>query len=54
VPTAASRRARRRQPNNCCGERPCRRATSETTAPGVNRHPIGTPAGLVAMPCNRT
>jgi len=32
VPTAS--RACRRQPNNCCGLSPCRRATSDTLAPG--------------------
>ena len=40
VPTAScslsfnSSRACRRQPNNCCGLSPCRRATSDTLAPG--------------------
>lgn len=29
-----SARASRRQPNNCCGETPLRRATSDTFAPG--------------------
>ena len=29
-------RASRRQPKTCCGRKPCRRATSETTAPGAN------------------
>src|ERR1700680_1104058 len=28
-------RAALRQPNRCCGEIPCRRATSDTTAPGA-------------------
>ena len=32
----AGRRACRRQPNTCCGVSPCRRATSETTAPGTS------------------
>jgi len=31
--TAAWRRASRRQPNNCCGVKPCRRATALTDAP---------------------
>jgi hypothetical protein len=29
----ARRRASRRQPNNCCGVSPCRRATAETFSP---------------------
>src|SRR4051812_14252121 len=29
-------RACRRHPNNCCGVSPCRRATSETTAPATS------------------
>ena len=36
APSAAGRRAWRRHVNNCCGDSPCRRATSETTAPGTN------------------
>ncbi len=34
------RRASRRQVNNCCGEIPCSRATSETTAPGASEASI--------------
>lgn len=33
VSRLARRRASRRQPNNCCGVRPCRRATAETFSP---------------------
>src|SRR3954452_20765000 len=33
---ASGCRACRRQPNNCCGDSPWRRATSETTAPGAS------------------
>ncbi|WP_458351525.1 amidohydrolase family protein [Methylobacterium amylolyticum] len=33
-PASSARRASRRQPNNCCGVSPWRRATTETTAPG--------------------
>ena len=32
---AAAARALRRQPNSCCGESPCRRATEQTEAPLV-------------------
>src|SRR5215216_2193978 len=34
--TSCVRRASRRHPNSCCGDSPCRRATSDTTAPGTN------------------
>ena len=34
--TSNGLRASRRHVNNCCGVRPCRSATSETTAPGIS------------------
>src|SRR5262249_9137043 len=30
---ASASRNRRRQPNNCCGDKPCRRATAQTESP---------------------
>src|SRR5215203_834954 len=35
-PASSGRRASRRHPNSCCGKSPCRRATSDTTAPGAS------------------
>jgi ABC-type sugar transport system ATPase subunit len=34
LPAGSRARASRRQPNSCCGLSPCRRATSDTLAPG--------------------
>src|ERR1700735_4336244 len=36
APSLPRSRAARRQPNNCCAEIPCRRATSDATAPAAS------------------